>query len=377
MKMIEGPRGAMPEELDELCELVGKVFGWQMRENFPTLFCNENTDNLRIIKEDGKIVSHFGFVIRDMIINGCRISVGNVGAVCTDENYRKKGYAWAILDDAIVKYRTDGVDMLLVSGGRNLYIQHGCTHVGKVNNYAISRGTPIPKAKVKSSKYTVGDLPAWSELYRKEPLRFHRPYNDFFALTTSGIVQRLNRTLFSISDGDRIIAYAVLDRHKRDDIELLALNEYAGSRRAILGVIPQWFEEFDVDRCVVLINFCDVEFNQIFKSMGLNPSYGTTSGTIGIINFPLMCQRLRPLFEEKVGTSVANSLNFTERDGKYVIGLDGDEMVISDPHDLARIIFGDPPNLETPTEISAKGELREVIEAIFPIPRPEYGLSYI
>lgn len=369
--------GAKPEELDELCELVGKVFSWQMRENFPTLFCNENTDNLRIIKEDGKIVSHFGFVIRDMIINGCRISVGNVGAVCTDENYRKKGYAWKILDDSMEKYRADGVDMFLISGGRSLYIQHGCTHVGKVNNYAIHRGTPIPRIKVQASKYTADDLPAWSELYKREPIRFHRPYNDFLSLTTSGVVHRPNRSLYSISDGNHIIAYAVTDSHKREDTESLGLNEYAGSRKAILSVISQWFEEFGIDRCVVPVNLCDVEFNQIFSSMGIKPTYGSTGGTIVIINFPQMCEKLRPLFEEKVGTSTANSIKFSERDGKYVIGFDGKEAIISDPHDLARIIFGDPPGLETPTNIPVEGKLLDVIKAIFPIPRPEYGLSYI
>ncbi|HGJ66657.1 TPA: GNAT family N-acetyltransferase [bacterium] len=373
--MIEGPMGAKPEELDELCELVGKVFNWQMRENFPTLFCNDNTDNLRIIKEDGKIVSHFGFVIRDMIINGCRISVGNVGAVCTDENYRKKGYAWKILDQAIEKYRADGVDMFLVSGSRSLYIQHGCTHVGKVKNYAIYRGMPIPSAKVKAIKYTVDDLPVWSALYRNEPIRFHRPYNDFLVLTTSGLVYRPDSRLFSISDGNKIVAYVVgsCDNNKKS----FGLHEYAGSRKAIIASIPQWFEELNVDRCVVPVNLYDIEFNQIFHSLGIEPDYGTTGGTIVIINFPQMCERLLPLFEEKIGSHIANVLTFSERDGNYVIGLDGDEAIISDPHDLARIIFGDPPILEAPTKIPAEGKLLDVIKAIFPIPRPEYGLSYI
>jgi len=375
--MIEGPMGAKPEELDDVCELVGKAFNWHMRENFPTLFCEENADSLRIMKVDGKIVSHFGFVVRDMIINGCKISVGNVGAVCTDEDHRKKGYAWAVLDEAMEKFRADGVDMFLVSGSRSLYIQHGCTHVGKVNNYAIHRGTPIPRAKVKANKYTVDDLPSWSELHRNEPIRFHRPYNDFLVLTTLGIVHRTNRNLFSISDGDRIVAYAVADIHEREGTQTLHLNEYAGSRKAILGDIPQWFEEFGIDRCVVPVNLHDIEFNQIFHSMGIETTYGTTGGTILIINFPQMCERLRPLFEEKIGSQIANALTFSERDGKYVIGLDGDEMTIDDPHDLARIIFGDPPGLETPTKIEAEGKLLEAVKAIFPIPRPEYGLSYI
>jgi hypothetical protein len=375
--MIDGPRGTKIEELDDVCELVNKVFNWHMRDNFPTLFCKENLDNLRIIKVDEKAVSHFGFVVRDMIINGCKISVGNVGAVCTDENHRKKGYAWSILDDAIVKYRADGVDMLLVSGGRGLYIQHGCTHAGKVSSYAINRGTPVPSAKVVSKAYTIEDLPAWSMLYRNEPVRFQRPYNDFQVLTTSGVEFRTNRLLRSIWSGDQIVAYAVVDKHKHEDIEYLGINEYAGSRKAILGAIPQWIEEFSVSGCSVTVPTFDRELKWLLDSMGLESSYRATGGTMVIINFPQLCMRLMPLFEELIGTSTAQALSFSERDGSCVIGFDGDEVVFDDAHDIVRVIFGDPPGLEKPTNIPAQGKLLDVIKAIFPVPRPEYGLSYI
>ncbi|MDQ1326978.1 MAG: family N-acetyltransferase [Candidatus Poribacteria bacterium] len=375
--MIDGPRGAKLEELDDVSELANKVFGWHMRDNFPTLFCKENIDNLRIIKVDGKVVSLFGFVVRDMIINGCRISVGNVGAVCTDENHRKKGYAWSILDNAIVKYRADGVDMLLVSGGRGLYIQHGCTHAGKVSYYAINRGTPVPRAKVVSKAYTIEDLPAWSNLYRNEPVRFQRPYNDFQVLTTSGVEFRTNRLLRSIWSGDQIVAYAVVDKHKHEDIESLNINEYAGSRKAILGSIPQWIEEFNVSGCVVTVPTYDQELKWFLDSMGLDPSYRSTGGTMVITNFPQLCMRLMPLFEEIIGISSAQALSFVERDGSYVIGFDGNEVVFNDAHDIVRVIFGDPPGLEQPTKIPADGKLLDLIKAIFPVPRPEYGLSYI
>jgi hypothetical protein len=121
----------------------------------------------------------------------------------------------------------------------------------------------------------------------------------------------------------------------------------------------------------------DVEFKWLLDTIGLEPWNGGTGGTITIINFPQLCMRLMPLFEEIIGTPTAQRLSFTERDGSYVIGLDGDEAVFNDAHDIARLIFGDPPGLEQPTKIPADGKLLEVIKAIFPVPRPEYGLSYI
>jgi hypothetical protein len=376
--MVEGPRGITPDELDELSELVGKVFNWQMRDNFPTLFCKENADNIRIMKEDGKIVSHIGIVVRDMIINGCKISVGNVGAVCTDENYRKRGHAWAILEDATKKLRADGVDMLLVSGSRSLYLQHGCTHVGKVNVYSIERGTPIIKARVQPRKYEIEDLPEWANLYKNEPVRFHRPYNDFHDLTTTARVYRANRSLYSIAIDNNIRAYADIGKAKNEGRESIAVDEYAGSRRAILASVPYWLEQYDVQRCNIPIPVYDLEFTGLLESLGLSPSFSkATGGTITIINFPQLCEKLMPLFEEKVGIPIVQNLKFSERDETYAFRLDGEEAVYNDAHDVARLIFGDPPGIEKPTEIPAEGKLRDVLKAIFPIPRPEYGLSYI
>ncbi|MEK7397356.1 MAG: GNAT family N-acetyltransferase [Candidatus Poribacteria bacterium] len=376
--MVEGPRGIMPDELDELSELVGKVFNWQMRNSFPTLFCKENADNMRIMKEDGKIVSHIGIVVRDMIINGCKISVGNVGAVCTDENYRKRGYAWSILEDAIKKLRADGVDMLLVSGSRSLYIQHGCTHVGKVSVCSIERGTPIIKAKVQPRKYQIEDLPEWANLYKNEPVRFHRPYNDFHDLTTTARIYRPSRALYSIVIDGNIRAYVDIGKVKLKT-ESIAVDEYAGSRRAILASVPYLLEQYDVQRCNIPIPVHDLEFTRLVESMGLSlsASHHATGGTITIINFPRLCEKLMPLFEEKVGVPVVQNLRFSERDETYAFRLDGEEAVYSDAHDVARLIFGDPPGIEKPTEIPAEGRLRDVLKAIFPIPRPEYGLSYI
>lgn len=372
--MVDGPRGIKPDELDEVCDLVGRVFNWQMRENFPTLFCLENADNIRIIKADGKIVSHIGIVVRDMIINGCRISVGNVGAVCTDENYRKRGYAWTILEDAIKKLRSDGVDMLLVSGSRNLYIQHGCTYVGKVNVYNLSNEIPLPKMKIEVKKFDVNDLPQWARLHRNEPVRFHRPHNDFLDLTTKGMVYRPNKSLYSIYNNNDIIAYAVVARGKED----IGLDEYAGSRRAIISAVPDWLEQYGVRQCKILVPLYDFEFANLLDFLGVKPSSMKASGgTISIINFPQLCKRLMPLFEEKIGASVAQNLNFYECDNKYIFKLGDEEAVYDDIHDVARLIFDDPPSVEKPVEIKAKGKLFNVLKEIFPIPRPEYGLSYI
>lgn len=374
--MIEGPRGLKPDELDELIVLVDKVFGWKMHDSFPTLFCEDNAENMRIIKADGKVVSHIGVVPRDMVINGCRISVGNVGAVCTHEDYRNRGYAWSILEDAISTYRQKGVDMLLVSGFRKLYKLHGCAHVGKVGRYKITHEIKLPESKAEARPFSPDDLPMWASIHRSEPVRFHRPFNDFQELTTKAIICR-DRSQYSIYDGNCISAYAILDRHRSEEGGFFAVCEYAGARRPLLGALVNLLDELGIDGMGISIPIHDAEMIRLFESAGAKASYSSTDGTISIINFSAMCKKLKPIFEEIVGTTTAQSLTFNERNGLYIFGMDGDEMAFDDIHDVARLIFGNPPDRDERTELSCQGKLREVLEAIFPIPRPEYGLSYI
>ncbi|MFC1715254.1 GNAT family N-acetyltransferase [Candidatus Poribacteria bacterium] len=375
--MIDGPRGLMPDELDKLVDdVVSPVYSPRMRGRFPTLFCKENAHHLRIIRTDGKIVSHIGIVVRDMIISGCRISVGNVGAVATREDYRKRGYAWAVFEDAMSKLCAEGVDMFLISGSRNLYRLHGATHVGKVARYRITHDMKIPEAAVEPRPFDPSDLPAWAALHRGEQVRFHRPYRDFQALTERS-PEHGRGLLYSIWEGDCISAYAVLGRRKSEEGDFAYLNEYAGSRRALMAAIPAWFGELNVPTLGATVPMHDTEFAGLINSTGAEVSYDSTGGTIAILNFPRLCRRMVPMFEEIVGRETVHKLTFQERNGSYIIGLDGDELVLDNAHDAARLIFGDPPDRDERTEISVQGELGEVLEAIFPIPRPEYGLSYI
>ena len=375
--MMDGPRGLMPGEMDELVELVEGVFRPRMRQQFPTMYCEENVDHMRIIKVDGKIVCHVGVVVRDMILNGCRISVGSVGSVCTHEDYRKRGYAWLALEDTMDTCRTEGVDVLLVSGFRSLYRLHGCTHVGKVARYHVTRDMELPETEARP--FRLDDLRAWSTLYRSEPVRFHRPHDDFRKLVAMQVPESRRRPLYSIWEGNRIVAYAVVEMNRSASVpgESLWLCEYAGSRRALLGAMRTWCEELHVQGVEVPVPAHDLELVGMLDSIGAGARYDSTGGTIAVIRYPALCRKLMPMFEECVGRRTAGRLNFQERDGGYVISLDSDEVVFDDVHDVARLIFGNPAGHDERTEITAQGALRDVLEIIFPVPRPEYGLNYI
>ena len=96
---IEGPRGVKPEEYDEMLELVKLVFRADLGERVPLLYNPENIENLRILKVNGRIVTHIGVSIKEVSILGCRTKVGSIGSVCTHPDYRRRGFATMVLED--------------------------------------------------------------------------------------------------------------------------------------------------------------------------------------------------------------------------------------------------------------------------------------
>ncbi len=136
--MLQGPRAAHEEEIDALIGLATDAFNPDgvpagnpdMGAAFPTLFCPDNLPNLRIVTDEGRPVSMAGFTVREISVQGTRIRVACVGAVCTLASHRGRGIAAAIMEDVAAEAGARGAVMLLISGGRGLYRRMGCIDAG-------------------------------------------------------------------------------------------------------------------------------------------------------------------------------------------------------------------------------------------------------
>jgi GNAT superfamily N-acetyltransferase len=98
---IAEPRAARWSELDQLRELTDTVFWSGLMDKYPQLFCEDNVENLRVIEADGKVVSLVAMTQHWASIFGCTVKASCLGAVCTYEAYRGRGFASLLVEDAI------------------------------------------------------------------------------------------------------------------------------------------------------------------------------------------------------------------------------------------------------------------------------------
>ncbi|HIE52027.1 MAG TPA: GNAT family N-acetyltransferase [Armatimonadetes bacterium] len=383
------PRALRAEEMDELLALVNRIFRageGRMQECFPTLFCPENRRHLRVLQVEGKIVSHIGAVARDLVIHGCRVGVGCVGAVCTHEDYRQRGYATTLLEDVIATLRAEGVDVLFISGRRGLYRRHGAASVGRVEVFTLTPAeAPLSTAQAAGALLKPDQWPELARLYRQEPVRFHRPREDWEKFGAQGPVHpylRRERRFYSVTEGGRLRAYFVLMVSKGEGQRRAEVSEYAGCRHALLAAVPPLLAELSLAELHWRVPAHDEELCGLLWAQGRQSVPQPTAGTVSVIHFPRLMARLGPLFAERAGEQVATRLIAEEREGTWRLALDGEEIRLTHWPDLARLVFGPAPGeeevlLSLPACEGEKSKLSQVLRTIFPLPRPEYGLNYV
>ena len=369
-------------DMDALRKLTDIVFRPGMPEQYPQLFNTDNLDNLRVCFDKRVCVSHVGMVQRNALLMGCRIRVCCIGAVATHPDYRNKGLASACFDSAVQKAHSDGVDVMIVSGGRGLYIRNGCLNLGRdyrvnADQDALSR---VDIGNVDVISMLDGNPELVKECYRREPVRFVRPPADYDYFLQSGWAMNSPAEILMIHEqtgaGQKrgaFLGYIVL--RKQEPGKSTTLIEYGGDRHAVLAALPQVLSKYGLTGVSFQVMGSDKVMQSLCEREAFEMTPTSASGTIKLINFPQLMTRMRPRFDEIVGPATANRLRF-EQDGDHYIFALSDETLTLDRNTATRAVFGDLDGLPQELNIGLH-ELGSQLRAILPLPTLWYGINYV
>ncbi len=375
--MIE-PRGVRPEEIESLHTLTDIVFRPGMAKQYPQLFNADNYENLRVCVVDGKCVSHVGMKIQDAFLYGCRIRTVCIGGVATHPDYRKLGYASLCFDDARRISKEQGVDVMIVSGDRNLYRMRGCLHVGDDRVFSITPHTLPPELEARSASITVSpmapaELPLVMECYQKEPVRFQRFPSDYHYLHQSGWAMNSPVELWVVRERGDFRGYLLI--RKPTPQSEANLVEFAGDRASLLSALPLLMRHYALNRLSFQVQRHDSLLRSLCEAYGWEGTLRSTSGTVTLIHFSQLMERMRPRFEEILGQPLAASLRFSQNEEAYTFGL-GTEEFVTDRDTATRMLFGTTSGVE-PALAELGGALGEALRSILPLPTLWYGINYV
>jgi predicted N-acetyltransferase YhbS len=366
-----GPRRLVAHELPALEILVDTVFmngtAGAMRRLFPTLFNDRNVDNLLVFSEMNRIASHVGRVERWASLGGCTVRVGCVGAVATHEEFRGRNLASQLLAQACADASASGVDFLMISGGRGLYRRAGAAEVGL--DFRATVEPPASRAlalgDVGIRPYEDGDLSVWTSAYQRKIAHYIRPAEDWSCALQSRVCQTHDADFLTVTYREMPCGYLVC-RVSEDDWSCHVM-EYAGDAVFVCAALELVMERHDVRVLRMAIQGTDPFLLDHLKFAGalLEPEH--TSGTLLVLNFPQLIDRLRPWFEMTAGLENAHKLAVCQEGGRFAITCGDESVELDSLASATEFVFGHHER-NRPTGVFAR---------LFPVPTLRYGLSFV
>jgi len=369
--LVEGPRQARTEEIEDLTDLVSTVFrfDYYRRDYMLTGMRRPLMQTGRVIVEEGKPVSYIFAHDSAFRMYGCTTHISSIGCVCTREDQRNRGFATAILSHHIERLAAAGVRLMVVSGGRGLYRRNHCVPAGLAYQVKLTPDAfPTPGQGLSVRRVTLDDWPVLAPLYQAEPAHFVRPadleQNLCFWWNCYGT------DIYLVESDGRPVAYAVLSIHRWRDEHGRWVAEYAGSRAALLDALPLLFEATEAPLILFDALAQDTDLRYRFCRAGLEITWRTISGTIRLIDLPGLMDDLQDYLAARLPECDLSHLSFAQ-DGETCTFALGEETLALDLSAAARLVCGGPDAPQVP------GDLGRVLSAIFPLPTIQPGLNYV
>ncbi|NLO74566.1 MAG: GNAT family N-acetyltransferase [candidate division WS1 bacterium] len=237
--IVDGPRACGPYELAPTLDLLNLVFCPDkpgMGDFGPHLACEENREQMRILKVNGKIVAHAGVYVSE-IETGCGLlTLGGIWAVACHPDYRRRGFAEACMRDAMAHMRKLGCDLgWLGTGINDWYRRFGWENAGQAYVFVMDRATCDLLPELEDCEVREGPWPeveAMLALHRQSGLGCLRRPEIMRAL-----LGRTSSCCLTASRGEELLGYT-LRRGKY-------LTEYAGPSQIVAGLARETFRRWD------------------------------------------------------------------------------------------------------------------------------------
>ena len=299
-------RSTQLSDVEQLGELLDHVFrrskgitDQSQLTDFPLVLCADNFSNSRVIIEDGRVVSHAALWPRQWMVNGQKLKAAIIASVATYEEYRRRGFAAALVQSLHDTLRNEAYDVaVLWTSVPEFYAQLGWETVvprgvlAKISFKDIHRLALV--ADLEIERFDVSrDLGAVRDIHDAEPVRMIRSSEE-----AHGLWCLPKLTTWVARKNGEIVAYAVNGQACNKQ----GLIEYGGEASDVVAIARHIAERLEPD---------DVIAWPVYGVRGNLKEWVMTSG---LVVEPLPASKgantemLLPLNPDRLSTSVRESL---------------------------------------------------------------------
>jgi len=369
-------REGRSDDFEELVEVVDASFQYgprfgraSIKEAYAYLFhpTAESMRNHMLACESGRILANVSVFPMAMVIEDARLSAGGIGMVGTLPEARGRGLMTRLLEAAIARMESEGMDLSILGGDRQRYGKFGWENSGRrleliVNERSIRRGT---ESDCEVRKATPEDAAGVKVLHDREALRFERTLDAF----RGALARKEYTTWVAVANGD-ISAYVVVEPPG-------IIGETGGEPGGIVSAVARVLEMGKEGGVRVEIPMRSDERTRALLSIASR--WNVRQGwMIRIMDLESVLAKLRGVLTRKVrkaGSGVRGELSLEDREAGESVRIrcsgDGVEIakgraethLVLSKRELVRIIFGTIPT----GDLFADGSAASVLDGLFPV----------
>lgn len=375
---IVGPEPLRPEYFDSMIQLLDRVFrsggGRSMALDHPFFLRPENFSNLFICRVGDKVVTQVGLVPLVASLFGHCVHVGMIGAVATDPDFRGQGVATRTLQVVYDHWRQQGGQLMMISGGRGLYVRSGARSVGSFGYYVLDLPDK-PLEGLGIERCQPDHAAILGALYRRRPLRFIRPIEAWRLHIQNDVCTNTQAHYWLVRRGDVPTGYFALPVVPEED-GLANVREWGGEWADVVAALPAAASPVGVRRVRWRLYPHETEARRYLEEAGARFEGNLPGvGTVKVIDFEALMRALTGYVTEVLGEKLAERIEFRESGGEsFQICLDDEDLSIHSYGTLVEILFGGGA-AALPQELQP-GPLSEALGALLPLPLPQYSMTY-
>jgi len=337
------------------------VFKPNMAEQFELLFSEANWHHMFIAKDADKVVSLVNYYPSTIILNNVRIKAASIGSVCTNPEYRGKKLASTLLAMAEKSIKTEGIEMMIISGAGGIYADIGASLAGNDCEYLYGFESISDNSDYVVSDYQESDFSILKQLYAQEIIRFERGDDEFKRLLKGQTFPDAWATypIQLIYKSGLPVAYVI--GALPNDGDEFGIKEFAGDRTAIVESFGALLKKYHRQK----IHFASDAYDVIRKSLsGIPFKVIHQYASLKIVDFVALMEKLKPYFQSRYTKS---KIWFNLEDGSLAtFHCDHETFHVPNSHLLSQLVFGfDQP---VQLDLTNSPKLAEFFTKVFPLP---------
>lgn len=341
---MEGPRSPSENELPRVLDFLNKKLrneaSWSIAAEYPTAFSSNNLHNMRIIADEGHVLSHA--VLKPLIIKSPHVifKVGAIGSVVTDDQHRGQGLSTQILEDCLNSAADQSCDIaILWTDLFDFYRRMGFELAGSEVSFVIEENFDVPPVNLRFSTDSKVSPDAIYRLYASHTVNSVRTIEE----TRKFLSIPQTKVYTAWESNGQLAAYAIEGK----GVDLGGyIHEWGGSVSKLMALFS--FIRAQKNQPYTII--CPRHAQHLIQQLQTKPvtiNHGFL-GMIKLVNFEQLAAKIKRAFRAE---GVADIV-LEKHPHHFVFGIGQDLFTINNETDMVRLLFG-------PTDYRALGLFKE------------------